>query len=107
MQIMFSKAEEYLEHCVHVCKAAVIDLAEPLLTQCCLMTGYGWDGDASPSWCWLSTLQSFGVLIDNASMCFGIPPIIHIHLPKYHILCVFSGECTETGDEADELPSIE
>lgn len=29
---MFSKAEEYLEHCVHVCKAAVIDLAEPLLT---------------------------------------------------------------------------
>jgi hypothetical protein len=51
VQIMFSKEEEYVEHCVHVCKAAVIDLAEPLLTQRCLMTGYCWDGDAWPSWC--------------------------------------------------------
>ena len=46
VQIMVSKVEECVEHCVHVCKAAVIDLAEPLLTQCCLVTGYGWDGDA-------------------------------------------------------------
>jgi hypothetical protein len=60
------------------------------LIQFSQMTSYGWDGDAWPSWCWLSNLQQFGVLIYNACMCFGIPRLLHIHLPKYHNLYVFS-----------------
>lgn len=106
---MFSKVEECVEHCVHVCKAAVIDLAEPLLTHTVLL------GDGLRlGWRCLTFLVLveyssviWSVLIDNACMCFGIPRLLHIHLPKYHIMYVFSGECTETGDEADKLPSTE
>lgn len=104
---MFSKVEECVEHCVHVCKAAVIDLAEPLLTHTVLL------GDGLRlGWRCLTFLVLveyssviWSVLIDNACMCFGIPRLLHIHLPKYHMFLVVNVQKQGTKRTNSQAPS--